>query len=95
MMATGRRVRCWRLLWLLHWLPLRLQAALGARSAGCCTRWRASGARIAPRNVQLCLPELDAAAAPRAAARALPLARPQRRRARRCSGTRRPSGCAG
>jgi len=47
--------------WLLHWLPLPLQAALG-RSVGRLLHALARGRReVALRNVALCLPELPAA----------------------------------
>jgi KDO2-lipid IV(A) lauroyltransferase len=46
------------LLWLLHWLPLSLQAALG-RGVGRLLHALAGSRRtIARRNVELCLPEL-------------------------------------
>ena len=69
--GTGRpglasaRWRCWRA------LPWSLQRGLG-RCIGArrCTHGCASGAAIARRNLELCFPELDAAAARRAAARA-------------------------
>jgi len=49
------------LLWLLHLLPLRVQAALG-RGLGAVLHALAGGRRrVALRNVELCLPELDAA----------------------------------
>jgi KDO2-lipid IV(A) lauroyltransferase len=50
------------LVWLLHWLPLGLQALLG-RVLGRVMYWLGgSRRRVALRNVALCLPELDAAA---------------------------------
>jgi Kdo2-lipid IVA lauroyltransferase/acyltransferase len=49
------------LLWVLHWLPLPLQAALGYALAGLLYRLAAKRRRIALRNVQLCLPALDEA----------------------------------
>jgi len=50
------------LLWLLHWLPLGVQAALG-RGLGRLLHALAGGRRrVALRNVELCLPELDEAA---------------------------------
>ena len=50
------------LLWLLQHLPLRVQAALG-RSLGALLHALAGGRRrVALRNVELCLPELDASA---------------------------------
>src|SRR5258707_13230056 len=46
-------------LWLLHWLPLPLQAALG-RSLGRLLHAAAGPRRaIALRNVELCFPEMD------------------------------------
>jgi len=46
------------LVWLLHWLPLPLLAALG-RGIGALLHLLASGRRkVALRNLQLCLPEL-------------------------------------
>ena len=49
-------------LWLLHWLPVSLQAALGA-GLGCLLHvLAAKRRRIATRNIELCLPELDAPA---------------------------------
>lgn len=50
------------LLWLLHFLPLPLLAALGHGIAGLLYRTASKRRRIAERNVQLCLPELDEAA---------------------------------
>ena len=50
------------LIWLLHWLPLGLQAVLG-RGLGRVMHALASGRRaVALRNVELCLPELDLSA---------------------------------
>jgi KDO2-lipid IV(A) lauroyltransferase len=49
------------LLWLLHWLPLAWQAALGAALGRVLYTLARQRRRIAARNVQLCLPELDAA----------------------------------
>ena len=47
------------LIWLLHWLPLGLQAMLG-RGLGRVMHALARGRRaVALRNVELCLPELD------------------------------------
>jgi KDO2-lipid IV(A) lauroyltransferase len=48
------------LLWLLHWLPLRLQAALG-RGLGALL-WRLARARraVALRNLELCFPQWPA-----------------------------------
>ncbi|MES2960029.1 MAG: lipid A biosynthesis acyltransferase [Pseudomonadota bacterium] len=50
------------LLWLLHWLPVRLQAALGAGMGALLHALAGQRRRIANRNIELCLPELDAAA---------------------------------
>lgn len=46
------------MLWLLHWLPLSWQAAIG-RGVGALL-WRAAGARrrITMRNLELCMPEV-------------------------------------
>ena len=49
-------------LWLLHWLPVRLQAALGAGLGALLHALAAKRRRIATRNIELCLPELDAGA---------------------------------
>jgi len=49
-------------LWLLHWLPARWQAALGAGLGTLLHALAAERRRIATRNIELCLPELDAAA---------------------------------
>lgn len=48
------------LLWLVHWLPLGLQAALGSGLGRLLHAVAGSRRRIARRNVELCLPELDA-----------------------------------
>ncbi len=48
------------LLWLLHWLPLRLQAALGSALGRVLYTVARERRRISARNVQLCLPELNA-----------------------------------
>jgi len=48
------------LLWLLHWLPLSLQAALGAALGRVLYTLARERRRISARNVQLCLPELTA-----------------------------------
>ena len=48
------------LLWLLHWLPLPLLAALGSALGRLLYTVARERRRIAARNVQLCLPELDA-----------------------------------
>ena len=47
------------LLWLLHWLPVRAQAALGNALGAVLHAAAAERRRIALRNVELCLPELD------------------------------------
>jgi KDO2-lipid IV(A) lauroyltransferase len=49
------------LLWLLHWLPLPLQAALGSALGRVLYTLARERRRIAARNVRLCLPELSAA----------------------------------
>jgi KDO2-lipid IV(A) lauroyltransferase len=48
--------------WLLHWLPLSLQAALGCGFGLVLHRVGARRRRVALRNVALCLPELAPAA---------------------------------
>jgi KDO2-lipid IV(A) lauroyltransferase len=48
------------LLWMLHWLPLSLQAALGAALGRVLYTLARERRRISARNVQLCLPELAA-----------------------------------
>jgi len=50
------------LLWLLHWLPMAWQAALGRGIGGLLHALAGSRRRVALRNVELCLPALDAAA---------------------------------
>lgn len=50
------------LLWLLHFLPLPLLAALGRGLGALLWRLAKSRKRIALRNLELCFPELDAAA---------------------------------
>ena len=47
------------LLWLLHFLPLPLLAALGRGLGGLLWRLAGSRRRIALRNLELCFPELD------------------------------------
>jgi KDO2-lipid IV(A) lauroyltransferase len=47
------------LLWLLHGLPLGLQAALGSALGRVLYTTARTRRRIATRNIQLCLPELD------------------------------------
>ncbi len=49
-------------LWLLHWLPLGVQAALGRALGGVLHGLAGSRRRIALRNVELCFPEQSAAA---------------------------------
>jgi Kdo2-lipid IVA lauroyltransferase/acyltransferase len=48
------------LLWLLHWLPLGVQAVLGGALGRVFYTVARARRRIAARNVQLCLPELSA-----------------------------------
>ena len=50
------------LLWLVHWLPVRLQSALGGVLGVLLHALAGARRRIASRNIELCLPELDAAA---------------------------------
>jgi KDO2-lipid IV(A) lauroyltransferase len=47
------------LLWLLHWLPVRLQSALGAGLGALLHGLAGSRRRVARRNLELCFPELD------------------------------------
>jgi len=47
--------------WLLHALPLGLQAALGRGLGRALHRWAGGRRRVALRNVELCLPELGPA----------------------------------
>ena len=49
-------------LWLAHGLPLRLQVALGRAVGALLHALAGARRRIALRNIELCLPELDAAA---------------------------------
>jgi Kdo2-lipid IVA lauroyltransferase/acyltransferase len=49
------------LMWLLHWLPLGLQAALGRGLGRLLHLFAGSRRRVALRNVALCLPELSPA----------------------------------
>jgi len=49
-------------LWQAHWLPTRVQAALGAGMGMLLYLLAVDRRRIATRNIELCLPELDAAA---------------------------------
>ncbi|HYN59834.1 MAG TPA: lipid A biosynthesis acyltransferase [Rubrivivax sp.] len=48
-------------LWLVHWLPLGLQAALGSSLGRVLYTLARSRRRVATRNIQLCMPELPAA----------------------------------
>ncbi len=48
-------------LWLVHWLPLGVQAALGRLLGGVAHRLVSSRRRVAARNIELCFPELAAA----------------------------------
>ncbi|HMO44547.1 MAG TPA: lipid A biosynthesis acyltransferase [Rubrivivax sp.] len=48
------------LLWLLHWLPLGVQAALGGALGRVFYTLARTRRRVAARNVMLCLPELSA-----------------------------------
>jgi Kdo2-lipid IVA lauroyltransferase/acyltransferase len=50
------------ILWLLHWLPLRAQAAIGSALGALLHALAGDRRRIATRNIELCLPELDTAA---------------------------------
>jgi KDO2-lipid IV(A) lauroyltransferase len=50
------------LLWLLHWLPVRVQWAIGAGVGALLHALAGPRLRIARRNLELCLPELDARA---------------------------------
>jgi KDO2-lipid IV(A) lauroyltransferase len=50
------------LLWLLHWLPVRLQSAIGAGLGALLHALARSRRRVARRNLELCLPALDASA---------------------------------
>ncbi len=50
------------LLWLVHWLPLGAQAALGSALGRVLYTAARKRRRIATRNIQLCLPELEALA---------------------------------
>lgn len=49
------------LLWLLHWLPLPAQAALGRAIGRLLLRLGKGRRRVAERNLELCLPELTPA----------------------------------
>ena len=50
------------LLWLLHWLPLGLQAAIGQGFGALLLRVGGSRRRIAQRNLELCFPDQSEAA---------------------------------
>ncbi len=50
------------LLWLLQWWPVRVQAAVGSAIGALAHALAADRRRIATRNIEICLPELDAAA---------------------------------
>lgn len=50
------------MLWLLHWLPLGVQAALGRALGALLYRVGGSRRRIARRNLVLCMPELSSRA---------------------------------
>lgn len=47
------------LLWLIHWLPLRWQGAIGAALGALLHALAGPRRRIALRNLELCMPELD------------------------------------
>jgi KDO2-lipid IV(A) lauroyltransferase len=55
------------LLWLVHWLPARWQSGLGGVVGALAYRFAPSRRRVAWRNLELCLPELDPAARERLA----------------------------
>lgn len=55
------------LMWLLHWLPLAAQAAFGRALGRALYRLAGSRRKVALRNLELCLPELDALARERLA----------------------------
>jgi KDO2-lipid IV(A) lauroyltransferase len=65
-MSIGARLAI-ALLWLLHWLPASWQSALGGIVGALAYRFARSRRRVALRNLELCLPELDAAARERLA----------------------------
>ena len=50
------------LLWLLHWLPLSLQAGIGRGLGALLYATARSRRRIALRNLELCFPDMDSAA---------------------------------
>ncbi len=62
MIANGLARLLLAAVWLLHWLPLSWQAALGCAFGRVLHLFGRSRRRVALRNVELCLPELDAAA---------------------------------
>jgi len=49
-------------LWLMHWLPVRVQAGIGRALGALLHALATDRRRIATRNIELCLPELDAQA---------------------------------
>jgi KDO2-lipid IV(A) lauroyltransferase len=55
------------LLWLVHWLPAGWQSALGGLIGALAWHFAGGRRRVALRNLELCLPELDAAARERLA----------------------------
>jgi KDO2-lipid IV(A) lauroyltransferase len=55
------------LLWLVHWLPASWQSGLGAAVGALAWRIARSRRRVALRNLELCLPEIDATARKRLA----------------------------
>ena len=57
--ALGARLAI-ALLWLVHWLPLRVQWAIGSALGAMLHALAGSRRRIAARNLELCLPELGA-----------------------------------
>ncbi len=65
-MSVGARLAI-GLLWLVHWLPASWQSGLGGVVGAVAYRAAGSRRRIALRNIELCLPELDAAARERLA----------------------------
>ncbi len=76
-------------LWLLHFLPLGAIAAVG-NTLGRLAFWLIPERRHVTRiNLEKCFPQMDAARARAAGARALPRRHPQPRRARACCGGRR------
>ena len=57
-MSLGARAAI-AFLWLVHWLPARGQAAIGSAMGALLHALAAERRRIATRNIELCLPELD------------------------------------